>query len=199
VSGDPGGAGRAVVLADPETLPQAAANWRALVPDVPPPQEWNFDLDRPPDAASNNLWRGTEGPTLIGERRHNQMNADGDAFSAWVDKTAHVFKISDQLANRQASQGVEQLRAVFFKMNGQVLRKAIDHLDIELAFYDLNCSQHPVQEAREIALSVHRTPAPLSGGLFKFLLLQTRVDEFYSLDESEHARLDGWGNPMLLA
>jgi hypothetical protein len=44
VSADAGGAGRAVILTDPETLPQAAANWRALVPDDPAQEDREIAL-----------------------------------------------------------------------------------------------------------------------------------------------------------
>ena len=45
-------------------------------------------------------------------------------------------------------------------MDGQVFQKAIDYPDVEVAFYDLSDSRHPVQEARRIALSIQRTPMP---------------------------------------
>jgi hypothetical protein len=71
-------------------------------------------------------------------------------------------------ANRQALQEPEGLRTAFFEVDGQVFRKAIDHPDVELAFYDLNCSEHRVQEAREISSLIQRVPMPFNGRLFKF-------------------------------
>ena len=58
-------------------------------------------------------------------------------------------------------------------MDGQVFQRAIDDPDVELAFYDVSGSRDPVQEAREIASSIQRTPMPFTGPLFKFALFRT--------------------------
>ena len=63
-------------------------------------------------------------------------------------------------AIRQVVQEAEPVRAAFFEVDGQVFQRAIDYPDVELAFYDLSGSRHPVQEARGIALSIQRTPMP---------------------------------------
>ena len=84
-------------------------------------------------------------------------------------------------AIRQAVQEAEPSRAAIFEVDGQVFQRAIDYPDVELAFYDLSCSRHPVQEARGIASSIQRAPMPLAGPLFKFALFRTRIDEFYFL------------------
>ena len=86
-----------------------------------------------------------------------------------------------------------QLRAAFFEMDGQVLQRAIDYPDVELAFYDLSGSRHPVQEARGIASSIQRTPMPLAGPLFKFALFRTWLDEFYLFACGHHIVVDGSG------
>ena len=80
-------------------------------------------------------------------------------------------------AIRQAVREAEPARAAFFEVDGQVFQRAIDYPDVELAFYDLSCSRHPVQEARGIAASIQRTPMPFTGPLFKFALFRTRLDE----------------------
>ena len=96
-------------------------------------------------------------------------------------------------AIRQAVQEAEPIRAAIFEVDGQVFQRAIDYPDVELAFYDLSCSRHPVQEARGIASSIQRAPMPLAGPLFKFALFRTRVDEFYFLACCHHIVIDGLG------
>ena len=73
----------------------------------------------------------------------------------------------------------EPARAAFFEVDGQVFQRAIEYPDVELAFYDLSGSDDPVQETRELASSIQRTPMPFTGPLFKFALFRTRPDEFY--------------------
>ena len=96
-------------------------------------------------------------------------------------------------AIRRVVQEAEPGRAAFFEVDGQVFQRAIDYPDVELAFYDLSCSHHPVQEAHRIASSIQRTPMPLTGPLFKFALFQTRLDEFYLFACCHHIVIDGSG------
>ena len=96
-------------------------------------------------------------------------------------------------AIRQVVREAEPLRAAFFEVDGQVFQKAVDYPDVELARYDLTGSQDPVQEAYRLASSIQRTLMPLSGPLFKFALLQTRVDEFYWFVCCHHIVADGIG------
>ena len=96
-------------------------------------------------------------------------------------------------AIRQALQEAEPARAAFFEVDGQVFQKAIDYSDVELAFHDLSGSDNPVQEAREIASSIQRTPMPFTGPLFKFALFQTQSDEFYLFGCCHHMAVDGLG------
>ena len=86
-----------------------------------------------------------------------------------------------------------QVRAAFFEVDGQVFQRAIDYPDVELAFYDLSGSRHPVQEAHQLASSIQRTPMPFTGPLFKFALFQTRPDEFYLFACCHHIVIDGTG------
>jgi hypothetical protein len=70
--------------------------------------------------------------------------------------------------------------------------------DVELAGYDLTGSPDPVQDAYRIASSIQRTPMPLSGPLFKFALMQSRLmqsraDEFYLFVCCHHIAIDGIG------
>ena len=51
-------------------------------------------------------------------------------------------------AIRQVVREAEPARAAIFEVDGQVFQRAIDYPDVELAFYDLSDSRHPVQEAR---------------------------------------------------
>ena len=69
----------------------------------------------------------------------------------------------------------------------------VDYPDVELARYDLIGSQDPAQDAYRLASSIQRTLMSLSGPLFKFALLQTRVDEFYLFACCHHIVVDGIG------
>ena len=100
-------------------------------------------------------------------------------------------------AIRQAAQEAEPGRAAFFEVDGQVLQRAIDYSDVELAFYDLSGSDHAVQEARGMASSIQRTPMPFTGPLFKFVLFQTRLDEFYLFACCHHIAVDGLGMALV--
>jgi amino acid adenylation domain-containing protein/non-ribosomal peptide synthase protein (TIGR01720 family) len=94
-------------------------------------------------------------------------------------------------AIRRVVREAEPVRAAFFEVDGQVLQKAVDYPDVELAFYDLSCSHDPVQEARGIAESIQRTPMSFTGLLLKFGLFQTGLDEFYLFTCCHHIVMDG--------
>jgi hypothetical protein len=113
-----------------------------------------------------------------------------------IDSTVEPDSLEQ--ASRQALHEAEQRGAAFLEMNGQVFHEAINHPDVELVCYDLSCSQHTVQEVREVASSIHGSPMLLAGPLFTCALSQTRVDEFYLPDGSEHALLDHWGGRAVL-
>ena len=100
-------------------------------------------------------------------------------------------------AIRQVVQEAEPARAAIFEVDGEVFQRAIDDPDVEVAFYDLSDSRHPVQEAREIASSIQRTPMPSAGPLFKFALFQTWLDEFYLFGCFHHIIIDGSGITLL--
>ena len=87
----------------------------------------------------------------------------------------------------------EPLRAAFFQLDGQVFQKAVAYPDVELARYDLTSSPDPVRDAYRLASSIQRTAMPFSGPLFKFALLQTRIDEFYWFVCCHHIVVDGIG------
>src|ERR1700741_5181883 len=101
-------------------------------------------------------------------------------------------------AIRQVVGEAEPLRAAFFQVDGQVFQKTVDYPDFELARYDLIASQDPVQEAHRLASSIQRTLMPLSGPLFKFALLQTRVDEFHWFVCCHHIVADGIGLALVI-
>jgi nonribosomal peptide synthetase DhbF len=100
-------------------------------------------------------------------------------------------------AIHQVVREAEPARAAIFEVDGQVFQRAIDCADVDVAFYDLSDSRHPVQEARGIALSIQRTPMPPAGPLFKFALFQTWVDEFYLFGCFHHIIIDGSGITLL--
>ncbi len=101
-------------------------------------------------------------------------------------------------AIRHVVREAEPLRAAIFEVDGQVFQKPVDYPDVELACYDLSGSQDPVREAHRLASSIQRTLMPLSGPLFKFALLQTRVDEFYWFTCCHHIVADGIGLALIL-
>ena len=96
-------------------------------------------------------------------------------------------------AIRRALREAEPVRASFFGVDGQVFQRSIDYSDVELAFYDLNGSHHPVQEAYGIASSIQHTLMPFTGPLFKFALFRTRPDEFYWFTCCHHIVIDASG------
>jgi amino acid adenylation domain-containing protein/non-ribosomal peptide synthase protein (TIGR01720 family) len=100
-------------------------------------------------------------------------------------------------AIRHVVREAEPARAAIFEVDGQVFQRAVDYPDVEVAFYDVSDSRHPVQEARETALSIQRTPMPLGGPLFKFALFQTWDDEFYLFGCFHHITIDGSGITLL--
>ena len=100
-------------------------------------------------------------------------------------------------AVRQVVREAEPLRAAFFEVDGQVFQRAVDYPDVELARHDLMSSQDPAGDAYRLASSIQRTPMPLSGPLFKFALMQTRVDEFYWFVCCHHIVIDGMGVALI--
>ena len=93
----------------------------------------------------------------------------------------------------QVVREAEPLRAAFFEVDGQVFQKPVDYPDVELARHDFIGSQDPAQDAYRLASSIQRTLMPLGGPLFKFVLLQTRADEFYLFACCHHIVVDGIG------
>ena len=100
-------------------------------------------------------------------------------------------------AIRHVMREAEPARAAIFEVDGQVFQRPIDYPDLEVDFYDLSDSRHPVQEARETALSIQRTPMPSAGPLFKFALFQTWSDEFYLFGCFHHIIIDGSGITLI--
>ena len=100
-------------------------------------------------------------------------------------------------AIRQVVQEAEPARAAIFEVDGQVFQRAIDYPDVELDFYDLSDSRHPVQEVRRITSSIQSTPMSPAGPLFKFALFQTWLDEFYLFGCFHHIVIDGSGITLL--
>ena len=94
---------------------------------------------------------------------------------------------------RRVVQEAEPVRATFLEVDGEVFQLPVDRQDVELAFYDVSGSPHPVQEARELAAAIQRAPMPLTGPLFKFALFQTQDDEFCFFGSCHHIVLDGSG------
>jgi hypothetical protein len=100
-------------------------------------------------------------------------------------------------AHRHALQEDEQLGAAFLEVDSHGLQKTVGYLDVELAACGLSRFQYPAWEACKIALSALRARMLVGGPLFKFVSLQTRVNEFFCL-MSEHAHTDSGGNRVAL-
>ncbi len=100
-------------------------------------------------------------------------------------------------AIRHAMQEAEPARAAIVEVDGRVFQRAVDHPDLEVEFFDFSESRHPVQEAREAALSIQRTPMPSDGPLFRFALFQTWADEFYLFGCFHHMIIDGAGITLI--
>ncbi|OBI99925.1 hypothetical protein A5660_25810 [Mycobacterium alsense] len=100
-------------------------------------------------------------------------------------------------AIRHVMSEAEPARAAIFEVDGQIVQKAIDCSDLEVAFHDLSESPRPVQKAREMALTIQRTPMPSDGPLFNFTLFQTWADEFYLFGCFHHIIIDGFGITLL--
>jgi hypothetical protein len=92
---------------------------------------------------------------------------------------------------------VEPVKAAFCESDGQVLQSAIAYPEVGLDFFDLSGSLHPVQETREMTSSIQRTSMPSTGQLFKFLLFQTRADEFHLFVCGHHIVIDGFSLALL--
>ncbi len=79
-------------------------------------------------------------------------------------------------AIRHVVSEAEPLRAAFAEADGQVFQTLVDYPDVQLAQHDLTGSSDPVRDAYRVASSIRQEPMALTGPLFKFALLQTRVD-----------------------
>ncbi|WP_341286231.1 non-ribosomal peptide synthase/polyketide synthase [Mycobacterium decipiens] len=126
----------------------------------------------------------------------------GDSVGEWqlglfVKIEGALERDALEWAIRRGVQEAEPVRAAFFEVDGEVFQRAIDYPDVELEFYDLSSSPRAVQEARETASSIQRTPMPLDGPLFKFVLFRTRIDEFYLFACCHHIVIDGSGFALL--
>ncbi|OBA62033.1 non-ribosomal peptide synthetase [Mycobacterium sp. 1100029.7] len=100
-------------------------------------------------------------------------------------------------AIRQTVAEAEPSRAAFFELDGRVVQRPIDDPHVELEFHDLTGSSDPVQEVRRGASAIQRTPMALNGHLLKFVLFQTRSDEFYLFGCCHHIVLDGLGMALM--
>jgi amino acid adenylation domain-containing protein len=98
---------------------------------------------------------------------------------------------------RQVVSESEPLRATLFERDGQVFQRADDDPAFELARYDLLGCEDPARDAYQVASSIQQTPMALDGPLFKFALMQTRVDEFYLFTCCHHIVIDGIGLGLL--
>ncbi len=111
----------------------------------------------------------------------------------FVDIAGPVQRQPLEWAIRRALHEAEPARAVFHHEDGEVFQRAAEHPGAVLAFHDLTGSRDPVQEARDIASSIQRTPMPFTGPLFTFTLFQTRRDRFQLFACCHHIVIDASG------
>ncbi|WP_157521432.1 non-ribosomal peptide synthetase [Mycobacterium sp. ACS4331] len=93
----------------------------------------------------------------------------------------------------RAVREAEPARATVFEVDGQVFQRPMDCSDIELEFHDLTETPDAAVVARAMAESAQRTPMALDGPLFKFVLFQTRHDQFCFVGCCHHLVCDGTG------
>ncbi|OBK40968.1 hypothetical protein A5658_19550 [Mycobacterium sp. 1245111.1] len=99
-------------------------------------------------------------------------------------------------AIRHVMHEAEPARAAIFDQDGTAYQRIADP-DVEVAFYDLSDSHHPVQEARRIAASIQGTPMAATGPLYRFALFRTWTDEFHLFGCFHHIVIDGSGITLL--
>ncbi|WP_201406939.1 non-ribosomal peptide synthetase [Mycobacterium paraintracellulare] len=108
-----------------------------------------------------------------------------------------VHRDQFQQALTQTVGEAESGRVSFFEVDGQVVQKPIDYPHVELEFHDLRGAADPVQDAREMSSAIQRTPMPLNGQMFKFVLFQTGHEEFYLFGCCHHIAIDGLGMALV--
>ncbi len=96
-------------------------------------------------------------------------------------------------AVQRVTQEAEPIRAAFFEDGGHIYQRAIEYPEIELAFYDLSGSDDPDRAVQETALSIQRTPMPLTGPLFKYAVFRTGPEELYTFACFHHIVIDAAG------
>jgi len=84
-------AGTGIVEADTETLPELAAQWRALLPSLPAAPQ----VPAYPDAASAAVASAMADWPTIQEARTAQRTAEADKFVGAADKTSVAFATTD--------------------------------------------------------------------------------------------------------
>ncbi|WP_168214812.1 non-ribosomal peptide synthetase [Mycolicibacterium sp. ELW1] len=96
-------------------------------------------------------------------------------------------------AVQRVTHEAEPIRAAFFEDDGHVYQQAIEYPEIELPFYDLSGSDDPDRSVQETALSIQRTPMPLTGPLFKYAVFRTGPEELYTFACFHHIVIDAAG------
>ncbi|EHB49689.1 amino acid adenylation domain protein [Mycolicibacterium rhodesiae JS60] len=127
----------------------------------------------------------------------------GDAGTDW--QIGMLLKVSGMLdrdafewALQRAMREAEPVRAAFFEEDGHVFQRVLDYPEIELDFHDFSGRDDPARDVHETALSIQRTPMPLTGPLFKYALFETGPAEFYVFGCFHHIVIDGAGIWLLV-
>ncbi|MGO4447060.1 amino acid adenylation domain-containing protein, partial [Mycobacterium sp. 2YAF39] len=102
-----------------------------------------------------------------------------------------------QRAVRLVVAEAEPGRTAFAEVGGRVRQQAVDYPEVEVDFYDLIGFDDPVAKVHEISSSIQRIPMSFSGPLFKFVLFQTALDEFFLFACCHHIAMDGTGMALV--
>ncbi|WP_299565927.1 condensation domain-containing protein, partial [uncultured Mycolicibacterium sp.] len=98
-----------------------------------------------------------------------------------------------QWAIQRVVEEAEPVRVAIHEQDGRVLQTPVDFPDVPLEYVDLTEAADPADEVRRRAAAIQREPMPLSGPLFRFVLFQTRDDEYYLFACFHHIVIDGTG------
>ena len=143
-----------------------------------------FPLTRP----QLDVWFAQETSTMVAEWQAGLFVV----IEGMVD--AEALNVAIQRAMHDA----EPMRVAVLQDQSRIVQQVMDYPTLETEFHDLRHEQHPVQEAHRIAAEIQETPMPLTGPLFKFAFMRTRVDEFYLFLCGHHMVMDGYSMGLLI-
>lgn len=113
---------------------------------------------------------------------HRTLPLTGRKFDMWfAEETSIGGMVSLDLPEGAISKVLQEAETPavdLIEPDWRVFQKAIDYSDVALAFDDVSCSRHPVQEAPEPAPSIQPAPMPCAGPLLKCAFFRTRRNQY---------------------